>query len=52
LWELGELVQAKELGKVTITDALDRWLTTVKSESDSDNASDDLRANQEESDAN
>ena len=52
LWELGELVQAKELVEVTTTDALDGWLTTVRSESDFDTASDDLRANQEESDAN
>jgi integrase/recombinase XerD len=37
LRELGELEQAKELAEVTIADALDRWLTTVKSESDSDN---------------
>ena len=37
LRELGELQQAKELGEVTITYALDRWLNTVKSESDSDN---------------
>jgi integrase/recombinase XerD len=37
LRELGELEQAKELGEITIADALDRWLTTVKSESDSDN---------------
>ena len=37
LREVGELEQAKELGEVTISYALDRWLTTVKSESDSDN---------------
>ena len=37
LRELGELQQARELGEVTITYALERWLTTVKSESDSEN---------------
>jgi hypothetical protein len=34
---LEELQQAKELGEVTITYALDRWLTTVKTDSDSGN---------------
>ena len=37
LRELGELQQAKELGEITITYALDRWLTTVKTDSDSAN---------------
>ena len=37
LRELGELQQAKELGEVTIAYALDRWLTTVKTDSDSGN---------------
>ena len=37
LRELGELQQAQELGEVTITYALERWLTTVKGESDSEN---------------
>lgn len=37
LRDLGKLEQAKELGEITIAGALDRWLTTVKSESDSDN---------------
>ncbi|WP_130420051.1 hypothetical protein [Edaphobacter modestus] len=32
-----ELQQAQELGEVTITYALERWLTTVRSESDSEN---------------
>lgn len=35
--ELGELQEAKELGEVTITHALERWLITVKGESGSDN---------------
>jgi hypothetical protein len=34
---LGQLQEAQELGEVTVTYALERWLTTVKSESDSEN---------------
>jgi hypothetical protein len=37
LRELEELQQAQEVGEVTITYALERWLSTVKSESDSEN---------------
>jgi hypothetical protein len=37
LRELGQLQEAQELGEVAITYALERWLTTVKSESDSEN---------------
>jgi hypothetical protein len=37
LRELGELQRAKESGEVTITYALDRWLATVKTDSDSGN---------------
>jgi hypothetical protein len=37
LRELGELERARELGEVTVAYALERWLTTVKSESASQN---------------
>jgi hypothetical protein len=37
LRELGELERSKQMAEVTITDALDRWIITVKSDSDSDN---------------
>jgi hypothetical protein len=37
LRELDELTQARELGEVTITYALERWLASVKADSDSGN---------------
>ena len=37
LRELDELKQARELGEVTITYALERWLASVKADSDSGN---------------
>jgi site-specific recombinase XerD len=37
LRELDELKQARELGEVTITHALERWLASVKADSDSGN---------------
>ena len=37
LRELGELQEARELGEVTITYALERWLILVKADSDSGN---------------
>ena len=37
LRELGELQEARQFGEMTISDALERWLTSVKADSDSGN---------------